>query len=196
MNVIEGIIGILSIKSEWCKIYLFILKFKKVWEFTTRRYWPRVPRACCDTALLFCGDLNITVPQGDLAEGCSEDTAVPWRLSHQSEGWLAKCSFDHLLPAFPDDARCSPPACDRLLARMTCEAQLQPPATAWRMLAEAGHTLDGYHVWTDLKEKMWAGIRTADQRHRDNFSCFFLNSIILQNAQDWSRRRDRIPACL
>lgn len=134
---------------------------KKIFENLKSVYYPviltRVPRACCDTALLFCVDLNITVPQEDLAEGCSEDTAVPWRLSHQSEAWLAKCSFDHLLPAFPVDARCSPPACDRLLARMTCEAQLQPPATAWRMLTEAGHTLDGYQVWTDLKKKKKCG---------------------------------------
>lgn len=45
-----------------------------------------------------------------------------WKLIGKMQLWS---------PAFPDDARCSPPVCDRLLASGTREVQLHP-VTAWR----------------------------------------------------------------
>lgn len=51
-----------------------------------------------------------------------EGLTSKWKLIGKMQLWS---------PAFPDDARCSPPVCDRLLARETCEARLHP-VTAWR----------------------------------------------------------------
>lgn len=63
-----------------------------------------VSRAFCDAALIICGTMNIRVPRDDGAERRSEDMLVPWRGSHQSESWLAKCGFDHLLSQMTPDA--------------------------------------------------------------------------------------------
>lgn len=65
-------------------------------------------------------------------------------------------------PAFPDDARCSPPVCDRLLASGTREARLhradclEEGSAAHQMLIEPGP------IWQHMEK----------QRHNDGFNRF------------------------